>query len=266
MIKKAIVAAGVLVVLGVLVFGTEVISYVRTSAGVVSDAVHDRVPIEFQIERARDLIENLVPDIRKALHVIAKEQVEVERLEKEIADGGAALDNAEEQMVRLKDDLQSGKETFVYNKRPYTVLQVKTDLANRLDRCRTAKATLETKQQIYDARLKKLDAAREKLDGMLSERSRLQVEVEHLEARLKMLAAAQTTSDYQVDDTKLARAKELIRDLRTRLDVAEKLVDVEGQLHGEIQLEAPVPEDIVEQVAAYFQEEPAVEDLAHVQK
>ncbi|HUT93846.1 MAG TPA: hypothetical protein VMY37_30565 [Thermoguttaceae bacterium] len=265
MIKKAIVGTGVLVVVGVLVFGTEVVSYVRTSAGVVSDAVHDSVPIDFQIERARDLIEDLVPDIRKALHVIAKEQVGVERLEKEIAEGEAALDNAEEEMVRLKDDLQGGKEVFVYNKRAYTVSQVKTDLANRLDRCRTAKATLDTKRQIYDARLKKLDAAREKLDGMLSERSRLQVEVEHLDARLKMLAAAQTTSDYKVDDTKLARAKDLISDLRTRLDVAEKLIDAEGQLQGEIQLEAPVPENIVEQVTEYFAEEPEVEALAQVQ-
>jgi len=265
MIKKAIVGTGVLVVIGVLVFGTEVVSYVRTSAGVVSDAVHDNVPIEFQIERARDLIEDLVPDIRRALHVIAKEQVEVERLESEIADSEAALENAEQQMVQLRDDLESGKETFVYNRRSYTVSQVKADLANRLDRCRTAKATLETKRQIYDARLKKLDAAREKLDGMLSERSRLQVEVEHLEARLKMLAAAQTTSDYKVDDTKLARAKELISDLRTRLDVAEKLVDVEGQLQGQIQLEDPVPEDLVEQVAEYVQEEPEVEALAQVE-
>ena len=262
MIKKAIVGTGVLVVIGVLVFGTEVVSYVRTSAGVVSDAVHDNVPIEFQIERARDLIEDLVPDIRRALHVIAKEQVEVERLESEIADSEASLENAEQQMVQLRDDLESGKETFVYNRRSYTVSQVKADLANRLDRCRTAKATLETKRQIYDARLKKLDAAREKLDGMLSERSRLQVEVEHLEARLKMLAAAQTTSDYKVDDTKLARAKELISDLRTRLDVAERLVNAETNFHDEIPPDEAAPENIVEQVTEYFGDEVAQIEVA----
>jgi chromosome segregation ATPase len=256
MIKKAIIGTGVLLVVGVLVFGTDAVSYVRTSAGYVSEAVHESVPIEFQIDRARDLIDNLVPDIRKALHVIAKEQVEIERLEKEIAQGEAALEKAEEEMVRLRDDLQSGNEVFVYGRRTYTPVQVKVDLANRLDRCRTAKATLETKRQIYDARLKQLDANRDKLEGMLSERRRLQVEVEHLEARLKMLAAAQTTSDYKFDDTKLARAKELITDLRTRLDVAEKLVDAEGRLQGEIQLEDTAPEDIVEQVAEYLNEEP----------
>jgi chromosome segregation ATPase len=263
MIKKAIIGTGVVVVLAVLVFGTEAVSYMRTSAGKVSDAVHDSVPIGFQIDRARDMIDDLVPEIRKNLHLIAKEQVELESLQKQIAKAEANLEKGEEEMSRLNDDLKSGEGVFVYAGRSYTANQVKTDLANRLERCKTAKATLETKQQMYDARVRKLDAARQKLDGMLAEKRRLQVEVEHLEARLEMLAAAQTTSEYSFDDSKLARAKDLVNDLRTRLDVAEKLVSAESQLQGEIQLEETVPEDIVDRVAEYFgKQEPEVEALA----
>ncbi len=266
MIKKAIIGTGVVVVLAVLIFGTEAVSYMRTSAGKVSEAVHDSVPIGFQIDRARDMIDDLVPEIRKNLHLIAKEQVELEGLQKEIAKAETNLEKGEGEMARLSDDLKSGKEVFVYAGRSYSDDQVKTDLSNRLERCKTAKATLETKRQMYDARLQKLDAARKKLDGMLAEKRRLQVEVEHLEARLEMLAAAQTTSEYRFDDSKLARAKELVNDLRTRLDVAEKMVNAEGELQGEIQLENPVPEDIVERVAEYFgEQDPAVEDLAQAQ-
>jgi hypothetical protein len=79
-----------------------------------------------------------------------------------------------------------------------------------------------------------------------------------------MLAAAQTTSDYKVDDTKLARAKELVGDLRTRLDVAEKLIDAEGHLQGEIELEAPAPENVVNDVAEYFGEDVAIESVAQL--
>jgi chromosome segregation ATPase len=262
MIKKAIIGTGVLLVVAVLIFGTEAISYVRTSAGYVSEAVTDSVPMEFQIDRARGMIEGLVPEIRDGLHVIAKEQVAVERLEKQIAEQEASLAKAEEQMVRLRDDLQTGKEVFVYAGRNYTANHVKSDLANRLERCKTAKATLEMQRQIYDARLKKLDAAREDLDGMLAEKRKLQVDVENLEARLKMLEAAQTTSDYSFDNTKLARVKDLINDLRTRLDVAEKLFDAEGHLQGQIQLEESAPEDVVKQVAEYFGEEPEADSLA----
>jgi chromosome segregation ATPase len=258
MIKKAIIGTGVLLVLAALVFGTHAVSYVRTSARCVGDAVQDSVPIGFQIERARDMIEDLVPEIRENLHLIAKEQVVLEGLEKEISEGEGSLTKAEDEMARLSGDLKTGKDVFQYAGHTYTVGQVKTDLANRLERCKTAKATLETKRQVYEARLKKLDAARAKLDGMLAEKRKLQVEVENLEARLEMLAAAQTTSDYKLDDSKLAQAKQLVSDLKTRLDVAEKMVDADGQLQGEIQLEEPAPENIVEKVAEYFGEKPAV--------
>ena len=67
------------------------------------------------------------------------------------------------------------------------------------------------------------------------------------------LAAAQTTSDYNFDDSKLARAKELVSDLRSRLEVAEKLVDAEGHFQGQIQLDEPASENIVEQVTEYFE-------------
>lgn len=261
MIKKAIIVTGVVLVVALLFFGRDVISYVGTSVGYVSEAVHDTVPVEFQIERARNMIDGLVPEIRKNLHVIAKEQVEVERLEKQIAESEAKLAKAQDDIMRLKEDLASGKEEYTYHGRAYTAAQVKTDLANRFERYKTSEATLGSLRDIYDARLMSLDAAREKLDGMLAARRQLQVDVENLEARLKMVAAAQTTSDYNFDDSKLARAKELVSDLRSRLEVAEKLVDVEGHFQGQIPLDDPVPEDIVERVSEYF-ERPAAEDVA----
>ena len=264
MIKKSIMATGVALVLALLLFGRSAVSYVRTSAGVVSDAVQDTVPVEFQIERARDMIKDLVPEIRKNLHVIAKEQVEVERLEKQVADAEEKLAKAESDILRLKDDLAKEQEEYKYNGRIYTVSQVKTDLANRFQRYKTSEATLGSLREIHDARQLSLEAAREKLDGMLAARRQLQVDVENLEARLKMVAAAQTTSEYNFDDSKLSRAKDLVADLRSRLDVAEQLVNVEGNFQGQIPLDEPVPEDIVERVTEYF-DAPSVEALAQVE-
>src|SRR3989304_1463703 len=103
MFKKAIVGTAAVLVLGAILFGTGLVSYLRTSASYVSEAVQDTVPMSFQIDRAPGLIEDLVPEIRKNLHVIAKEQVEVERLEKQVAESKGALKKAEEGMVRLRD-------------------------------------------------------------------------------------------------------------------------------------------------------------------
>jgi len=262
MIKRVIVGTGVALLLGLLFFGRDVFSYVRTSAGYVKDSVRETVPMEFQIERARHMIKGLVPEIRKNMHVIAKEEVEVEQLEKQIADATGKLAKDKEEVLRLRSDLATGKEAFTYASREYKASQVKIDLVNRFQRYKTSEATLASLEEICGARQRSLEAARQKLEGMLAEKRQLEVDVENLDARLQMVAAAQTTSDYNFDDSKLGRAKELIADLRTRLDVASKLVNAEDYFQDEIPLDEPAPENIVEQVSEYFEEVPEVGDVA----
>ncbi len=85
MIKKVLVIGIGTILAAGLLFGRNAVSYIRTSAGYVTDAVREAVPIEFQIERARGMIQDLVPEVRKNMHVIAKEEVEVQRLDEQIA-------------------------------------------------------------------------------------------------------------------------------------------------------------------------------------
>jgi hypothetical protein len=67
-----------------------------------------------------------------------------------------------------------------------------------------------------------------------------------------MVAAAQTTSNFQFDESQLGRVKELVSNLRTRLDVAEKLANAETEFQGEIPLDKPTPQNIVDQIGQFF--------------
>lgn len=252
MIKKTIVGLAVALMVGLFCFGRDLVSYVRTSTGYLKEAVNDAVPTEFQIQRARGMIKDLIPEIRKNMHIIAKEEAEVERLGQQIADAQANLAKDKDEMLRLKADLTSGKDTFQYGGRTYTASQVRTNLANRFERYKTAEATLASLREIQKARQKSLDAAREKLDAMMAAKRQLAVEVENLEARLQMVAASQAAVNYNFDDSKLGRVKELVADLKTRLDVAERLVNAEGTYQDDIPLDKPAPENIVQQVTEYF--------------
>jgi nicotinate-nucleotide pyrophosphorylase len=127
-------------------------------------------------------------------------------------------------------------------------------MASRFDRYKTSEATLGSLKQVHDARLKSLAAARQQLEGMLSQKRQLQVEVENLEARNQMVAAAQTTSQYQFDDSQIGRVKELVQNLKTRLEVSEKMVNAETEFQGEIPLDKASPQNIVDQVSDYFGE------------
>jgi chromosome segregation ATPase len=252
MIKKVLILGGGGLLAGLLLIGRDAASYIRTSAGCVKESVQNSVPIEFQIERARTMIQDLVPEVRKNMHVIAKEEVEVARLEEQIAGAEGNLAKDKEQLLRLKTDLGSGKDVFVYASRNYTADEVKTDMAHRFDRYKTNEATAASLKEIRNARQKSLAAARQKLEGMLASKRQLQVEVENLEARTQMVAAAQTTSNYQFDESQLGRVKELVSNLRTRLEVAEKLVNAEVNFQDEIPIDRAAPANIVEQVGDYF--------------
>jgi predicted nucleic acid-binding Zn-ribbon protein len=250
-LKVTLIAVAVLLVLYLFV-GREAASYVRTTAGYMTDAVQESIPIEFQIDRARDMIKDLIPEVRKNMHLIAKEEVEVQKLNEQIEETEVRLTKEKAQILQLKNDLADDRDAYRYAGRTYTAGEVRNDLARRFERFKTADATLASLQEMRNARQRSLQAARQKLEGMMAAKRQLQVEVEHLEARAQMLAAAQTTSSYHFDDSRLGHLKELIAGLRTRLQVAERLVNAETNFHDEIPLDQPAPENIEQQITEYF--------------
>ena len=77
----------------------------------------------------------------------------------------------------------------------------------------------------------------------LNARRKLEVDVQNLEAKRKLVEVAQASSDYVFDDSQLARAKDLINDIRTRLDVAAKLANADVNVQTEIPLNESAPAD-----------------------
>lgn len=254
MIKLTIVGVASTLLLSTLVFGRDVCSYVKTLGCSARAAIKSEVPIEFEIQRARDLVENLVPDIRKCMHVIAEEEVSVEHLQREIARHDADMSKQKSEILALRSEVDSGKQSYRFASRTYSANEVKRDLACRFERFKTAEATLASKRQILTAREKSVVAAREKLENMLSDKRDLEVQIENLEARMKTLQAAQTATSVQLDNSQLVRAKKLIGDLNKQLDVAQRVLDAEGKFTGLIPVDtsAHVPEDLSAQIDDYF--------------
>ena len=259
MIKKLVVLTlgiGTLAFIGVK---TNLCSYATTSYRRVSNSVEEAVPMEFQIDRARNMVRDLEPEIRRSMHVIAKEEVEVAELDKRVAAAQAKSEKDKTEIMRLQSDLKTGKNVFRYAGHSYSEDEVKADLARRFNRFKTVDGTLENMTQMRDARQRNLDAARQKLTAMMAAQRQLQVDVENLDAKLKLVEVAEASSDFQFDDSQLARAKQLMTDIRTRLDVAAKLANADENFQDEIPLDEANSEDVTEQVAEYFGLEKEVE-------
>ena len=260
MFKKLFKGAAAAAVASAVVFGTDAFSYLRTGAANVRDAVKSEVPVEFELERARTLVADLGPEIKKSLHVIAEEQVAVQRLERAVDKKQASLAEQELAIKRLRDDVDSGETHFVYAGRGYDLEDVSKDLSDRFRRYEVAEETLVRQRQVLDAKRRNLLAHRDQLDAMLSARKDLEVEIERLQARLSSVKAAESVAELDLDDSALTRARSLIGELDRQLEVRERMVDESGALTGGIPVEAEsaeVPVDLMSRIDAKFGGEPA---------
>lgn len=252
MIKKALFSVAGLGLATVVLFGRDACSYVATTYHQLTGAVQESVPVEFQIDRARQMVRDLEPEIRRSMHIIAKEEVAVEQLNAQIAGVEEKASKEKSDILRLQADLGRGKDLYRYASRTYSADEVKQDLARRFSRFKVSDDTLQSMKQMRDAREKNLDAAQQKLAAMINARRKMEIDIQNLDAKKKLVDVAETSSKFVFDDSHLARTKELISDIRTRLDVAAKLANADVQIEVEIPLDEEAPSDITEQVADYF--------------
>jgi chromosome segregation ATPase len=248
-----LIGVGVLILLGLL-FGRESIRQKNTNLGSVRQAVHESVPVEFELKRAKDMIKGLDPEIHRNMHLIAKEEVEVKHLREQLGKAEQQLGKNRSEIERLTADLRRGDSNFVYCSKTYTAKQVENDLTRRFEQYKVKEATLEKLTQVLAARERGLEAGREKLKAMQAAKGQLEVDVANLEARLEMVKVAQSTSEFNIDDSRLSRTKDLVKDIGTRIDVAEKLVHADTSSVGAISLDEPESSgNIADQVTAYFE-------------
>jgi peptidoglycan hydrolase CwlO-like protein len=244
MLKKTLIGVGTAAALGSLIFGRDVVSYARTAWSATREAVKREVPLEFQVQRARTAVGQLVPAIQKTLKTIAEQQVDIEHLNKEIARRGEDLARQKDQVLTLKKDLESGRGTFRYASHTYTADEVKRDLKRRFDRFQSAESLLERDRRILVSREQALFAHEKQLDEMLSQKKELEAQVEQLEARLQTIRAEQVVSSPAIDESALAEVKRLIAEVNKQLDVQEKLLDADGRFVGLIPVESKPTIDV----------------------
>ena len=111
LIKWGVIGAAGLAVAGGLVFGTDAVSYLTSSAKSVRTAVKDNVPIEFELRRAHDLLGDIIPEMQANIRLIAQEEVEVVALKTDIEHGHLAMDE-ERHRADEEEEAQEGDGVF----------------------------------------------------------------------------------------------------------------------------------------------------------
>jgi len=260
-VKYAVLSALTVIVAGWLVFGAQLHSYVRTSARSVQDAVKESVPVEFELRRARDLIEEILPELQSQIQMIAQEEVEIAALEREIQHDLAQLGGERSTLARLRNRMDVQQVSYTIGSRELSRDQLTGQLHQRFQRLKQGELAVDSKERLLEKRQQSLQAALAMLDETRHRKAELERKVEELAAEHRLVKASRIESGLRIDGSRLSEADQLLTQIEVRLDVAQRVMSHELDIDSDRIDEGLVADWVDEQqvlseIDAYFDETP----------
>jgi hypothetical protein len=253
-LKRSVIVVAGLSLVGGMLFGKDVVSYIRSSAKSVQTAIKDSVPLEFELRRVRDLLEEIIPEMYANVRLIAEEEVEVAALNIDITRSEKSMEEEQLRIAKLRNALAEPQAQYCFGGRNYPRSYVKEDLAHRFERFKESGLVLASKRRLLMTRENSLHAAMQLLEQTRAHKRVLEDKIEALASQHRLVKAAAIGSRIHVDNSKLAQTEKLIAHIKKRLDVAERILAHESQFVQAIPVDAVVEEDLLMQVDEYFQD------------
>ncbi len=252
LLSKGVLIAVLVLLVGGLLFGTDVISYISSTVKSARTAVKDSVPIEFELKRAQDLLEEIIPEMHANIRLIAQEEVEIAALKTDITKSQEAMGEEKARITKLRDSLDIQKASYSFGDKEYSRSYVKDDLSNRFERYKESEDVLAGKQKLLETRQKSLESAMTMLEQTRSRKTLLEDKIESLTSQYRLVKAASVGTNINVDNSKIAQTEKLIAQIEKRLDVAERVLAHESKFVQDIPVEVVPEEDLLTQVDEYF--------------
>lgn len=252
-IKYGVVTVVVAGVAGVVVLGTNVGSYVHTTTRAARQAVKDAVPVEFELRRAGDMIEAILPDLQSQVRMIAQEEVEIAALESDITESEKQLQREQQSLTSLRGKMKNVQVSYSVNGRNIKRNQLTEQLHQRFERFKQGELALASKQRLLEKRQQSLDAALTMLEKMRHRKGELEQKVEALAAQHRLVQASKIESGRLVDGSQLSEADQLLSNIEKRLAVAQRVLAHEQDLFAVSAAEEVVDEErLLTELDEYF--------------
>lgn len=254
--KVSLGVLGLLLIAGLL-FGGKLIPYGQTAYQKITDAANDSVPVEFQLDAAKNQLKRIGPEIKNMVHQVAKETVQIKKLAADLERQEDMLVQSKEEMMTLREHLESSDEYFVAtNSQRYNRNRVEQDLRHRFTLYQTHEATMNKQREILRIRQESLQSALAKLDEAKAQQRELEVKIENLNARNRMNEVIATASQINIDNSELAKTRQMLEDIDARISAKEEVLNIAPKYYGQIPVNpdtASPDTDILDDMDAYFQ-------------
>jgi chromosome segregation ATPase len=219
MIKKLVVYTIIGVVAWNAVKNTKFGSRVRTEIAGMKKAYEDATPPEKDIARIKADIKLLDVEIQKLIKPLAAENVHVQQLREQIGETQAKQSQAKELLQARAAAIKNATEQVTFGDKTLPVGVAKAELADGVKRYTATQKSLDALEATLAARERIRDTLEKQLEALKAQKVELAVAVEALDAEVALLKLQQTESRHQTDGTHLARVKESIRELKTKVAV-----------------------------------------------
>ncbi len=250
MLKWTVVGLGGALVLGGLFFGTDVFSYASSSYRQLQSKVKSAVPIEMEIQRARDLLADLMPELKANVVLVAQEEVSVDELQKEITKERQRIVFAKDKLRGMKDGLTV--QPVAYFEGQVGRAQQVEALATQFERVRLGEKLMEGKEKVLNVRKRSLEVAIASLKSAQVRKIELEGEIERLEHEVRLMKLETQTPRVNVEQSSLVRAEKLVAELRKRLEVAQKVLSTGAVIDEDPPMPQVSEEDLVVKVNEYL--------------
>ena len=213
-------------------------------------SIEQTISPEFELERIRDQISRLTPDMNKNIEIIAEATVEVASLNRKIELVRAELDKRQTELLTLTEKIESGVKVVSWHGG-----NPKDKLARDMKSFKACEKDLATKQRLVEAKREAMESARRQLTTINESRQELEVMAAQYEAELANLREVQDRSKLVLNDSRLSEIRESFEKLRQRIDAEKVKAELAGQFTtapaGEPVVEA-THQDVVQEVRDYF--------------
>ena len=240
---------------GFLFLGTDFPSYLGTMASSVRENVTGQIPVEFELRRAEGLIRQIDPQIDTCKRDLARSEVELEELHKSVHHLEEVVDG-QEKKLRVGARLLSGdgKAEVQLAVDHGARRRVSVDLQRTKDSFVNNTAILKAKRALIERQERAVDAAKQRLIAVRTEREALEDQVRSLKTQQQQVEAlAASSTRFDLDSTALSQAKEVIAAVQKRLDIAQRMLENDMVFQGDDPTLIAVDErDMVKEIGELF--------------
>jgi len=240
-VKKVVVWGLIFCAAGWLLVGSELGSYIRSSARALRGGIKSSLPAEFLLKRARDLLDEVGPEMQANIRLVAQQEVEIANLKSDLSAGEKSLADQQARVQRLRAMLADEHAEYRLCGITYSREQLKEELASSFDRYREAESAIAAKRRLLSARERSLVASMQAIEKIRVQKVNLENQIIALEAQSRLIQVASNGSSVSMDTSKLAQAQRLLVDVKKQLDVSERV------LAHEARFTHPIPIDTVDE-------------------